>query len=80
MGLCRAVRRGAKSNLQLGQGEAAAGAHAAVVLDCRAANDGAELVDGARGDGGGLGDAGGAATVLAAGLSESQMEATMVLE
>jgi len=35
------------SHLQLGQRKAAASAHAAVVLDGRAADDGPQLVDGA---------------------------------
>lgn len=43
--------------LELLKGEAAALTDAAVVLDGRASHDGAELVDGAGGDGGGLGPA-----------------------
>lgn len=40
--------------LELGEGETTAGTNAAVVLDGRAADDGAELVDGLGGDTGGL--------------------------
>lgn len=54
--------------LQLLEGEAAALTEAAVVLDGRASHDGAELIDGAGGDGGGLGPAGFPAPGLRAGL------------
>ena len=54
--------------LQLGQGEATAGADAAVVFDRGAADDGSELVNGAGSDSGGLGHASIAAPLLAAGL------------
>lgn len=40
--------------LELGEGETTAGTNATVVLDGRAADDGAELVDGLRSDTGGL--------------------------
>ncbi len=46
---------GEQTYLQLGEGEASAGAHLPVVLDRGAANDGAQLVDGTRGDGRGFG-------------------------
>jgi len=64
------VGRGAwgSAHLELGEREATASADAAVVLDGRAADDGAELVDGARGDGGGLGLTSLATAKLAAGL------------
>ena len=59
---------GDSSGLQLSQAEATAGADTAVVLQGGAANDRAELVDGAGSDGSGLSNASIAASLLAAGL------------
>lgn len=56
--------------LQLNERETAAGPDAAVVLDGRASHNGAEEVDGARGDLRSLGDTGVAAGGLLARLFE----------
>jgi hypothetical protein len=56
------------SYLQLLEREAAASANPAVVLKSRASHNGAELVEGTRGDGGSLGLTGGTSRLLLAGL------------
>lgn len=56
------------THLELSQAETTAGADAAVVLEGRAADNGAELVDGAGSDGSGLSSASVAASLLLAGL------------
>lgn len=59
------------THLQLSQGETTAGTDTAVVLDGGAADNGAQLVDGARSDGGGLSSAGVATGLLLAGLIQN---------
>lgn len=67
------------SNLELLKGETPASADLAVVLDGRAADDRAEKVDRAGGDGSGLGDASLAAAELTAGLVEVRPHAGLPL-
>jgi hypothetical protein len=63
--------------LELSQAETTAGADAAVVLEGRAADNGAELVDGAGSDGGSLSSASVAASLLLAGLVEVHADAAL---
>jgi len=61
-------RSNMNTHLQLSKGETTAGADTAVVLESRATDNGAELVDGAGSDGGSLSSASVAASLLLAGL------------
>lgn len=70
---------GGKRNLELFNGEAAAGTHTAVVLGGGASHDGAQEIDGPRRYGGSLGDAGLATAQLTAGLVEMCPHATLPL-